>query len=57
MFGWDDAGVVVLGDIDCSQNSADENGGGFYSVGTGVVNSDTTMLENVADAGGCICEC
>lgn len=57
VFGWDFTGTVELNAVDCSRNLADENGGGFYAVGVGVVNAETTMVDSKAGTGGCICEC
>lgn len=56
MFGWDVGRTVELNDVVCSQNSAEENGGCFYGAGRGVVNDGTSMLGNLADQGGCVCE-
>ncbi|CAN0577523.1 unnamed protein product, partial [Ectocarpus sp. 12 AP-2014] len=43
-----------MNDVACSLNEAEENGGCFYSAGIGIVNHGTVMLDNLADAGGCI---
>lgn len=49
--------MIELDDVLCSQNTAGESGGYFYSAGRGVVASGTMMHENVAGKGGRICEC
>lgn len=56
VFGWDITAVVELNDVVCSQNSAEENGGCLYAAGGGTVNDGATMLGNLADQGGCVCE-
>lgn len=57
VFGRNESGTIEFNDVVCTNNEAGEHGGCFYNVGTGIVTDETTMEGNVADQGGCICEC
>lgn len=48
--------MVEFHDVLCSQNAAGEDGGCFFIAGRGTVTNATTMQNNVAEQGGCICE-
>lgn len=50
------SGEVEFNNALCSENTAGEHGGCFYSAGKGTITDGTIMQENVADQGGCICE-
>lgn len=50
------SGTIEFNDVLCSQNTAGEDGGCFYSAGKGTITNGTTMQDNVAVDGGCICE-
>eukprot|EP00752_Nemacystus_decipiens_P006743 g6060.t1 len=43
-------GEIEFNDVLCSQNTAGEHGGCFYSAGRGIVTNETTMEENIAGA-------
>lgn len=56
VFGRNWTGTIDFNDVLCSQNTAEEAGGCYYSAGRGTVTNGTTMEENVSGHGGCICE-
>lgn len=56
VFGRYATGAIEFNEVVCSQNIAGKNGGCFLSAGRGIVTNGTTMQDNVADNGGCICE-
>ena len=57
VLGWDANGTVIFNDVLCKENSAENHGGCFYAVGTGIVNDGAVMLQNSASNGGSIREC
>lgn len=56
VFGWDSRRTIIFNDVLCTNNLADERGGCFYGTGRSIVNNRTTMHDNEASQGGCICE-
>lgn len=57
IFGWSDKGNLILNDLSCLNNSAEDNGGCLYVSGEAVINNGAVMLDNEAELGGCVCEC
>lgn len=53
---WDRDGSLAVEGLVCEKNTAVDNGGCIYAVGTAVLDSGTVMRDNVAYEGGCICE-